>query len=1254
MTFMKANLVTGNAGNLVPVGSESSLKLHIQSFFVISRNVSVKWTLTQANGSISSGESNFSINAGGSADVVIPIIGQALGHRWMDYTVTWSSGQVKDRAGFVYTRAIAGQVRDQTGFELGFNPGYLSVEADYPAMQIIGVTSIRTKFDWQFIEFPNNNYNWCVPDEQVSLAEKYHMRIMWTCAYGNIFATQAGVYLNPFVGPPISTHWIDFLYTLTKRYKGRITWYEIWSKPNVPFFFEGNSNDYLRILKDGYNAIKTAYPQALVSTGGFADENITGAGINQSIERRTLQEASQYYDIHAFHARDTLAAQEASIAVFTPWRGDMKCRRPLWMTEAGMHTAGAVFTPSIWLDQARETVKKFVAARAVGMIGYTIADAVDLGLDLFIPDINFGIMTLFRQPKPSYGALNEAVNRTRHYCYYGTISVVPGTCRLYIFKGPRGYLTVFWKQSGSPTGLVVEVGKDPTAWDMWGNSIGMGLSGTLMTIAFDVLPRYIESVKPPTIPGPAAQPCIPPPPDDIICDISITTGPANTGHVNALAPFARLRCRERTVNGSNQVTSFNDLYRVGHQWLPVDANRVSGPTQRKNLAYRDVCSFTGLQQYRSNLTAAQWKFLHSSTPHEIFIVLLSKVTASTNPIAATISGTLSNGWKLSAALSSGIITSSVYGTVGQVLNTTSSVLTNGNAVFIRIRSNLALGPQESMTTFDSSTDGQYYGFTPTTTNPAIPLTFGDGSGNGFELAEFIVFDRALSDIERDVVIDYIVNWYDLLNLSDLVNTYNPFSRTRAFERVESGGRVTQFTDLVRIGHSMSQATPANQVLALQRSALLNDREMAQFTLNHQYASNIAASLWNFLHKDHEREVFIVLITTINGVQNTILTSSADRLSNGMTLFQKITGELVFGVGAQAGQRNDISTIPLANNLPIVANLKGDIAANTPNVFRLALNSLDDIQVPEYMYPPTQVDTGQTLLLGDLTSDSFKFAEFLIFDRKLTPLERQNVRRYVAAWYGIAAPVVKFTSWTGSGTMNPKVIAKGTPTQIAGGVHKAKGNMKVDIKLIPKGRKVSYAKGLIPIKIKLEGVIKKAPGISSAFALSSRRVRLEFDSRMVPDSILKNALNYQISPVFEGGVEVFVKQVIVPVGGYPLYIDLDVSEMTNAALYTVSVTRNFGSPVDQYGLKLSLGRLSTNFIGKGDAPIVRYIASIGPNRIDVTFSKVMLNEDSIRNPQKYQWTDGLQTISVLGVVSNVVQLVTTDQIPGHKYQLTISG
>lgn len=179
-----------------------------------------------------------------------------------------------------------------------------------------------------------------------------------------------------------------------------------------------------------------------------------------------------------------------------------------------------------------------------------------------------------------------------------------------------------------------------------------------------------------------------------------------------------------------------------------------------------------------------------------------------------------------------------------------------------------------------------------------------------------------------------------------------------------------------------------------------------------------------------------------------------------------------------------------------------------------------------------------------------------------------------------------------------------------------------------------------------------PQLASVERVSSTRLRLHFNEELIKNAALLNPANYALTPITPGAAPLFFTTITPPDGdNFPAYVDIICSEMTDGASYEATVSTS--GPTDRALNTIDPGAATVGFTGLGTPPAVANVIAISANRVDVVFDETMKDNADIRDPSNYAWDNGLSTLSVLDVVGDTVQLVTSDQTEGQLYTLTIS-
>jgi polysaccharide biosynthesis protein PslG len=150
-------------------------------------------------------------------------------------------------------------------------------QRDMELIRDAGFNWVKQGFAWREIEGNGKGkFDWSVTDRIVDQAESIGLHIIArldsdpTWATGRVYPNADNIIMTP---PNNYQDFADFCTALASRYKGRIAAYQIWNEPNLAREWGGNAPDpegYVRLLRTGYQAIKSVDPNAIVISAGLA------------------------------------------------------------------------------------------------------------------------------------------------------------------------------------------------------------------------------------------------------------------------------------------------------------------------------------------------------------------------------------------------------------------------------------------------------------------------------------------------------------------------------------------------------------------------------------------------------------------------------------------------------------------------------------------------------------------------------------------------------------------------------------------------------------------------------------------------------------------------------------------------------------------------------------------------------------------------------------------------------------------------
>jgi len=168
---------------------------------------------------------------------------------------------------------------------IGVNTTLRTYEEDIKYLKDLGVGAIRVPLRWQFIKIRPGEYDWSDVDRFLKAAQTKQVDVLFTIR--TTFQVVHGVPSKTRprrgmidINPPSMNmkEWAHFVEILANHYQGQGVSYEIESEVNEAGSWRGTQEEYLELLKTGYDAIKKADPKAKVLPSAM------GCGISRSLQ----------------------------------------------------------------------------------------------------------------------------------------------------------------------------------------------------------------------------------------------------------------------------------------------------------------------------------------------------------------------------------------------------------------------------------------------------------------------------------------------------------------------------------------------------------------------------------------------------------------------------------------------------------------------------------------------------------------------------------------------------------------------------------------------------------------------------------------------------------------------------------------------------------------------------------------------------------------------------------------------------------
>jgi len=308
---------------------------------------------------------------------------------------------------------------DGYGFSVGASQIWMSAEdadRELDAAALTNARWIRVHVDWYAVEKVKGEYDWGYVDHWIDGARARGMRVLGLITNTPDWAKAPGAALY---APPIhADEYATFAAAVAKRYRDRVTDWELWNEPNLPRFLgfaESRAAVYVGLLKAAYPAIKAVQPNSTVISAGLSPA-VGVDGPANFLNDMYVNGAKGYFDAVAMHPYvfpTGLAADpenawtdlaRAHDVMTLNGDGDKK----VWMTELGAPTSDPAAEGVSEQEQATQILDVLAGLAAAGWAGpafiYSIRD-VD-SANRGNREDNFGaLLTTDFQPKFTAGVL---------------------------------------------------------------------------------------------------------------------------------------------------------------------------------------------------------------------------------------------------------------------------------------------------------------------------------------------------------------------------------------------------------------------------------------------------------------------------------------------------------------------------------------------------------------------------------------------------------------------------------------------------------------------------------------------------------------------------------------------------------------------------------------------------------------------------------------------------------------------------------
>lgn len=316
-----------------------------------------------------------------------------------------------------------------TGVVTDLTWGISSADQDktVAAIHDLGARWARLSIQWNAWESAPGKYNpWEVErtDRAVALshAQGIHLLVDVYNAPGWAAGTDGSGDGNV---PKNMADFAGFMRYVASRYKGVVDAYEIWNEPDIARFWSPgpDATAYVRLLKSGYQAVKSVDPGATVVSGGLSWDygrpnsflsRMYAAGAKGSFDVLGIHD---YPDASIFTALSTWPNGFSGARADEVSHGDTK---PIWITEFGLNTAddASGWQPGVTPDRQAALVTRAFELTASDpwvqvLFYYNLRNNWWSHDDPTSMEAQFGLMTTDFAKKPAYYAFQRYAQQSR-------------------------------------------------------------------------------------------------------------------------------------------------------------------------------------------------------------------------------------------------------------------------------------------------------------------------------------------------------------------------------------------------------------------------------------------------------------------------------------------------------------------------------------------------------------------------------------------------------------------------------------------------------------------------------------------------------------------------------------------------------------------------------------------------------------------------------------------------------------------------
>ncbi len=364
----------------------------------------------------------------------------------------------------------------------------------------LGIDGMRIDLWWGDLEPTKGDFQLDFPDRVIGAIGKHGLEPYPILCYNSSWSPN-----NSPATPEEMDNFARYAETLVSRYKGKITYWEVWNEPNITPFWVPTPDPalYADMLKRVYTVAKKADPDAQVvamCTAGPDYKFIENAYRNGAVGNL---DALSFHHYDSSHNESILEEEIRTIKRIMERYGDTG--KPFFITELGYSTGPSeIVKPSTYEEQAEWIVKAHLLAIAEDVQRFYYFKMVD---DYFEnkPDGLWGLFEHNNEKKKSWTTYKAMTDRLKDARFLGRAHRIGveferrDQVEFQLYRNGEELLAVAWvRNDGEPTRIEIPADADVKLESLYGADAGTVSPDDkkIATVKLTHEPVYLRNLSP--------------------------------------------------------------------------------------------------------------------------------------------------------------------------------------------------------------------------------------------------------------------------------------------------------------------------------------------------------------------------------------------------------------------------------------------------------------------------------------------------------------------------------------------------------------------------------------------------------------------------------------------------------------------------------------------------------------------------------------------------------------------------------------